>query len=147
MFSFRYLTKILVGDQLQQRCFGSFHMVIQEPERQRSYIALVGVMLGGSRFGSSRLKDGVHQEDLGTQFSLFLDPFVKIRQCGMLKFTTHTHTCLNFMFRFFGFGLPDLDFYEQKVSIQVYIVVCILDMFYIHVCFISQTNLFLYAYS
>ena len=41
-------------------------MVIQEPEHQRSYIALVGVKLGGSRFGSSRLEDGVHQEDFGT---------------------------------------------------------------------------------
>ena len=40
-------------------------MVIQEPERQRSYIALVGVKLGGSRFGSSQLEDGVRQEDLG----------------------------------------------------------------------------------
>ena len=43
-----------------------FHLVIQEPERQRSYIALVGVKLGGSRFGSSQLEDGVRQEDFGT---------------------------------------------------------------------------------
>ena len=41
-------------------------MVIQEPERQRSYIALFGVKLGGSCFGSSRLEDGVRQEDFGT---------------------------------------------------------------------------------
>ena len=41
-------------------------MVIQEPERQRSYIALVGVKLGGSRFESSRLEDRVRQEDFGT---------------------------------------------------------------------------------
>ena len=40
-------------------------MVIQEPERQSSYLALVGVKLGGSRFESNRLKDGVHQEDFG----------------------------------------------------------------------------------
>ena len=45
-------------------------MVIQEPERQRSYIALVGVKLGGTRIGSSRLGDGALQEDLGTVFSL-----------------------------------------------------------------------------
>ena len=32
----------------------------------RSYLALVGVKLGGSRFGSSRLEDGVRQEDFGT---------------------------------------------------------------------------------
>ena len=53
--------------------------MIQEPERQRSYIVLVGVKLGGSRFGSSRLEDGVRQEDFGTVFSLSLDPFVKTR--------------------------------------------------------------------
>jgi len=41
-------------------------MVIQEPERQRSYMALIGVKLGGSRFESSRLEDGIHQEDFGT---------------------------------------------------------------------------------
>ena len=40
-------------------------MVIQEPERQSSYLALIGVKLGGSRFGSSRLEDGVRQEDFG----------------------------------------------------------------------------------
>ena len=33
----------------------------------RSYIALIGVKLGGSRsFGSSRLGDGALQEDFGT---------------------------------------------------------------------------------
>ena len=38
----------------------------------RSYIALVGVKLGGSHFGSSHLEDGVPQEDIGTiVFSLF----------------------------------------------------------------------------
>ena len=41
-------------------------MVIQEPERQSSYLALVGVKLGGSSFGSSRLGDGALQEDIGT---------------------------------------------------------------------------------
>ena len=67
MFSFRYLTKILVGDWLAStKVFWSFHMVIQEPERQSSYLALVRVKLGGSRFGSSRLGDGALQEDLGT---------------------------------------------------------------------------------
>ena len=37
-----------------------------------------------------------------------LDPCVKIRKCGMLKFTTHT--C--FMFWFSVFGLTDLGFHE-----------------------------------
>ena len=32
----------------------------------KSYLAHVGVKLGGSRFGSSRLEDGVRQEDFGT---------------------------------------------------------------------------------
>ena len=40
-------------------------MVIQEPERQSSYLALVGVKLGGSQFGSSQLEDGDRQENLG----------------------------------------------------------------------------------
>ena len=53
-------------------------MVIQENERQSSYLALVGVMLGGS-CGSSRLGDGALQEDFGTLFSLCLEPFVKTR--------------------------------------------------------------------
>ena len=44
-------------------------MVIQEPERQNSYLVLVGVKLGGSP-GSSRLGDGALQEDFGTLFSL-----------------------------------------------------------------------------
>ena len=47
-------------------------MVIQEPERQSSYLTLVGVKLGGSRFRSSRLEDGVPQEALGILvFSVF----------------------------------------------------------------------------
>ena len=54
-------------------------MVIQEPERQRSYIALVGLKLGGSRFGLSRLEDGVRQEDLVHSLVCVLDPCVKIR--------------------------------------------------------------------
>ena len=41
-------------------------MVIQEPERQSSYLALVGVKLGGSHLDRSRLGDGALQEDFGT---------------------------------------------------------------------------------
>ena len=42
-------------------------MMIQEPERQRSFIALIGVKLGGSRsLGLSRLGDCALQEDIGT---------------------------------------------------------------------------------
>ena len=35
----------------------------------RSYLALIGVKLGESSFGSSRLGDGALQEDIGTYFS------------------------------------------------------------------------------
>ena len=53
---------------------------VSRARASRSYIALVGVKLGGSSFGSSRLGDGALQEDFGTiVFSLCLDPFVKIR--------------------------------------------------------------------
>jgi len=62
ILSFRYLTKILVGDQLQQRCFGAFHMVIQEPERQSLYLALVGVKLGGSRLDRVDLETALYKK-------------------------------------------------------------------------------------
>ena len=52
-------------------------MVIQEPERQSSYLALSGAKLGGSRFGSSRLGDRALQEDFGTLFSLVVRSIVK----------------------------------------------------------------------
>ena len=52
-------------------------MVIQEPEHQSSYLAIVGVKLGGSRFGSSRLGDGALQEDFGTLFSLLFRSICK----------------------------------------------------------------------
>ena len=96
-------------------------MMIQEPERQRSYIALVGVKLGGSRFGSSRLKDGVRQKDLGTQFSLCFRSIVK-DQIVWYAQVHNTHTCFKFHDLVFGFGLTDLGFHEQIVSKQVYII-------------------------
>ena len=76
-------------------------MVIQEPEHHSSYLALVGVKLGGSRFGSSRLEDGIHQEDFCTLFSLvFLDPFVKLDSV-ICSSSQHTHvSCFGFGFRF-----------------------------------------------
>ena len=45
----------------------------------RSFIALVGVKLGGSRFRSSRLEDGVVKKTSVHSLVLFLDPFVKTR--------------------------------------------------------------------
>ena len=93
-------------------------MVIQEPERQSSYIALVGVKLGGSRFGSSRLEDGVRQEDFGTQFSLCFRSMCK----DQIVWYAQVHNTHTFHVLVFGFGLTDLGFHEQIVSIQVYIV-------------------------
>ena len=40
--------------------------MIQEPERQSSYLALVGVKLGRSRLDRVDLEDGALQEDFGT---------------------------------------------------------------------------------
>jgi len=45
-------------------------MVIQEPEHQSSYLALIWSQAQWITFGSSRLEDGVRQEDFGTLFSL-----------------------------------------------------------------------------
>ena len=45
----------------------------------RSYITLVGVKLGGSEFGSSRLEDGRSSRRLRYPSLVCLDPFVKIR--------------------------------------------------------------------
>jgi len=41
-------------------------MVIQEPERQSSYLALIWSQARWIAFGSSRLGDGALQEDFGT---------------------------------------------------------------------------------
>ena len=55
MFSYRSFIKILVGD-----CFNKMVWKLSHGDSRarasRSYIALVGVKLGGSQFGSSRLK-------------------------------------------------------------------------------------------
>ena len=142
MFSFRYLTKILVGDQLQQRCFGAFHGD-SRARASKSYLALVGVKLGGSRLDRVDLKTefvkktSVHSLDYVFR-SICKDQIVWYAQVH------NTHTC--FQFSCFGywfsvFGLTDIGFHEQIVSKQVYLVLCVLDSFYIHACFISQTNL------
>ena len=55
-------------------------MVIQEPERQRSYIALVGVKLGGSRvLDRVALKTEFVKKISVPSLDFILDPFVKIR--------------------------------------------------------------------
>ena len=66
MFSFKSLTKILVGDCFNKMVW-KLSLGVSRARASRSYLALVGVKLGGSRsFGSSRLGDGALQEDLGT---------------------------------------------------------------------------------
>ena len=66
----------------------------------RSYIARVGVKLGGSRFGSSRLEDGRSSRRLRYPSSslVCLDPFVKLSIVDMLKYTTHKFYVLDFVF-------------------------------------------------
>ena len=66
MFSFRSLNKILVGDSFNKKVWKLSHGD-SRARASRSYIALVGVKLDESRsFGSSRLRDGALQEDIGT---------------------------------------------------------------------------------
>ena len=85
-------------------------MVIQEPERRSSYLALVGVKLGGSR---------LDQEDFGIRFSLYFRSIVK-DQIVWYAQVHNTHTFQVYWFS--DFGLTDLGFHEQIESKQVYIV-------------------------
>ena len=60
--------------------FLSFHMVIQEPERQSSYLALVGVKFGGSRLDRVDLETVLYKKTSVQCFSIVcLDPLLKIR--------------------------------------------------------------------
>ena len=54
-------------------------MVIQEPKRQRSYIALVGVKLGGSHLDRVDLKTEFVKKTSVLSLVYVLDPFVKTR--------------------------------------------------------------------
>ena len=54
-----------------------FHMVIQEPERQSSYLALVGVKLGGSRLDRVDLETELYKKTSVHCLVYSLDPFVK----------------------------------------------------------------------
>ena len=96
-------------------------MVIQELERSSSHLALGWSQAQRITFESSRLEDGVLQEDPDLfQYRLFRS-IIKIRQCDMLKFTTYT--CFKFHVYWFSvFGLTDLGFHEQIESKQVYMV-------------------------
>ena len=52
-------------------------MVIQEPERQSSYLALVGVKLGGSRLDRVNLETVLYKKTSVPYLLYVLDPFVK----------------------------------------------------------------------
>ena len=95
-------------------------MVIQEPERQVHIQHSFGVKFGGSRLDRVDLETALYKKTSVHSLVYVLDPCVKIRQCGMLKFTTHT--CFSFMYWFLVFGLTDLGFHEQIDSKQVYMV-------------------------
>ena len=128
MFSFRSLVKILVGDQLQQRSFEAFHMVIPEPEHQ-DHIQ--------HSLESSSVDHGLDRADLKTEFvkqssvpslDFVLDPFVKIRIVDMLKCTIHTR---------FGF---DIGFHEQQIKTSLlYFYVYQMCSIYIHASYLKQT--------
>ena len=111
MFSFRSLIKILVGDQLQQRWFGSFHMVIPEPEHQDHIqhslesSSVEGVL---DRVG---LETALYKKTSVPSLVCVLDLCVKIRQCDMLKFTIHKRFI--FWIRYSGFWFNRSWFHEQ----------------------------------
>ena len=114
MFSFRYLTNILVGDQLQQKVFWSFSQGDSRaraskfiPSTRQSQARWITVWIESTwRRRSTRRLQYIVQ----FMFQIYL---LKIRQCDMLKFTTHTHLFLSFMFQFSVFDLTDLGFHEQ----------------------------------
>ena len=54
-------------------------MVIQEPERQRSSLALVGVKLGGSRLDQVELETALYKKTSVHCLVYSLDPLLKIR--------------------------------------------------------------------
>ena len=54
-------------------------MVIQEPERQSSYLALVGVKLGGSRLDRVDLETELYKKTSVQCLVYVLDPLLKIR--------------------------------------------------------------------
>ena len=136
-FSFRYLTKILVGDQLQQWYFWSFHIAIQElASRSKlelgwSQAHLDSVWIESTwRWRSTKRLRFV-------QFKIQFRSIVKIRQCDMPKFTTHT--CFKFhVYWFLVFGLTDLGFHEQIESTSLH------DLMYIRfILYTSMLQLFI----
>ena len=61
-YSFRYLIKILVGESASTKVFWSFHMVIQELERQVHIYHSVGVKLVGSRLDRVNLETALYKK-------------------------------------------------------------------------------------
>ena len=61
------------------KVFWSFHMVINEPERQSSYLALVGIKLDGSRLDQVDLETDLYKKTSVQCLVYSLDPLLKIR--------------------------------------------------------------------
>ena len=61
------------------KIFWSFHMVIQEPERQSSYLALIGVKLGESRLDRVDLEAELYKKTSVLCLVFSLNPLLKIR--------------------------------------------------------------------
>ena len=75
-------------------------MVIQEPERQSSYLALVGVKLGGSRLDLVDLEMALYKKTSVHCLVYVLDPVLKIDSVICSSHNTHV-SCFAFGFRFF----------------------------------------------
>ena len=146
MFSFRYLTKILVGDQLQQGVLELF-MVIQEPERKFIPQHSCGVKLGGSRLNRVDLDTELYKK---TSVQCLVQCFRSIVKDQIVWYAQvhNTRTCLSFMFWFSVFGLTDLGFHEQIESTSLHGLMYI--RFVLYTCMLQlfiQTqfdNLFMY---
>ena len=132
MFSFRSLTKILVGDQLQQRSFKAFHMVIPEPEhKDHIQHSLESSSVDHGVLDRVNLKTEFVKKTSVPSLEFVLDPFVKTRQCDMLKFTIHTRFMIWILV--FGFGLIDISFHEQ-LSIKTSLLGFMYIRFILYTC-------------
>ena len=119
LISLRYLIKILVGDQLQQRSLELTH-VDSRVRASRSHLALGWSQARWIAFGSSW--HGDKKTSVCVQFSMFR-PCVKVESIDMLKFTrAHTQVSICLVFGLTGFDFHIYGFHGQIESKQVYIV-------------------------
>ena len=138
IFSFRYLTKILVGDYLQQRSFEA-NTCWFKSSRVKIASALCWSQARWIIFRSNRLGEGVLQEDLGL-FSLRLfRSCVKVDSIDILKFICTHKFKVWFWFNPFWFSCQKhryisymyIGFYPYIICFKVISISC----FYIYMCF------------